>query len=133
MHTDAGQDRANSMQVLVVDDDPDIRRFLRLLLEEEGHAVTAAPDGQQALEQITDRCPDLVLLDLQMPRMSGWELRDELVRRNVDVPVVFMTAGDRARAEAERHRVAGYLTKPFNLDDLLTTIERIRLLPTRAS
>lgn len=120
------------MQVLVVDDDPDIRRFLRLLLEGEGHAVSAAPDGLQALDHIACQRPDLVLLDLQMPRMTGWEVRDELDRRRVEVPVVFMTAGDRARAEAERHRVAGYLAKPFSIDDLLAIIERIRSLPTRA-
>lgn len=98
--------------------------MLRLLLEDEGYRVATAANGRQALERIAEQRPKLILLDLQMPVMNGWELQEQLHRHQPDVPVVFMTAGLRAKAEAERHHAAGYLAKPFDLDELLCLVSR---------
>ncbi len=111
-------------RVLVVDDDPAIRRAVGMMLEDEGYDVATAANGREALDQITRSLPSVVLLDLQMPEMDGWQLQRRLRELNLDVPVVFMTAGYRARAEAERHQAAGFLAKPFDMDDLLTTVAR---------
>ena len=110
-------------QILVVDDDPDIRHVVEAILESEGYQVTTAINGRQAWEQITQQRPDVVLLDLQMPVMTGWELLDLLREQGVQVPIVVMTAGYRARAESERRGAAGHLAKPFELDDLLAVVE----------
>lgn len=110
--------------ILVVDDDPDIRTLVHMVLEEEGYDVMAAGDGREALTRVQQRQPALILLDLNMPVMSGWELHEELRSRQIGVPVVYMTAAQRARSEAESHGAQGYLAKPFGLNELLATVER---------
>lgn len=111
-------------QVLVVDDDPDIRTVVEAILSGEGYRVMTASNGRLAWEMIARQQPDVVLLDLQMPVMTGWELLDLIHERGLPVPIVVMTAGYRARAEAKRHGAAAHLAKPFDLNDLLATVER---------
>jgi len=94
------------------------------ILREEGYRVLTAADGHQALALIRARAPALVLLDLQMPLLNGWEVLDRLRAEDIRVPVVFLTAAYRARAEAERHDVAGFLAKPFDVDELLAVVAR---------
>lgn len=105
------------MHVLVVDDAPMIRQFLEMMLPLEGHSVSTAANGKQALERIAEQQPDVVLLDVMMPVMNGWEVQDYLREQNNPVPIVIMSteAGFRAPAEA-RH--ASFLLKPFDLDEL---------------
>jgi CheY-like chemotaxis protein len=110
--------------ILVVDDDPDIRTFVHMILEEEGYAVQGAGDGREALARVQQQRPSLILLDLNMPVMSGWELHEELRTHQVGVPVVYMSAAQRACGEAEQHGAQGYLAKPFGLGELLNTVER---------
>lgn len=110
--------------VLVVDDDPGIRQVIESILADEGYEVATATNGREALDQIATQPPAVVLLDLNMPVMSGWELTAQVQERGLDVPLVFMTAGARAQAEAERHHAAGYLPKPFDMDHLLRTVAR---------
>jgi CheY-like chemotaxis protein len=110
--------------VLVVDDDHDIRDLIRVVLEEEGYSVVTAENGEQALASIAGHRPDLILLDLTMPVLNGWQMRERLAESWPDIPIVFMTAGFRARAEAEAYRVAGYLAKPFDVDELLRVVSR---------
>jgi CheY-like chemotaxis protein len=113
--------------ILVVDDTPTIRSLVAMILQDEGYEVTTACNGQEALAQITEQAPDLVLLDLQMPVMTGWELQEHLRSQGCCVPVVFMTAGPQARIEAERHHAAGYVAKPFDPDALVATIAQVAL------
>jgi two-component system, chemotaxis family, chemotaxis protein CheY len=110
--------------VLVVDDDPAIVEVMTTVLAAEGYPVLSATNGQEALDAITTQHPALVLLDLNMPVMSGWELIERLRNSAIGVPVVLMTAGLRAREEAARWNVAGHLAKPFELDDLLQVVAR---------
>jgi len=108
--------------VLVADDDAGIRAFLTAALESAGYHVTEAVNGAQALRAIGERCPDLLLLDLAMPVMDGWQVQAHLRQGGWSLPVVFMSAGYDAREEARRHHADGYLNKPFDMDDLLNTV-----------
>jgi CheY-like chemotaxis protein len=118
--------------ILVVDDDPAIVEVMTMVLAAEGYPVLAATNGQEALSVITTQRPALVLLDLNMPVMSGWDLIERLRTSAISVPVVLVTAGQLAREEAARLNVAGHLAKPFNLDDLLAIVARfaVRAAPT---
>jgi CheY-like chemotaxis protein len=109
-------------QILIVDDDDAIRDMVAMVLEDEGYQVATAPNGAQALGLIQQGAPSLVLLDLNMPVMTGWELHARLRTEAPGIPVVFMTAGQEASAEARRHAAAGFLAKPFDLDDLLKVV-----------
>lgn len=109
---------------MVVDDDPGIRGFMQAVLRHEGYGVITAANGQQALEVMRDRHPAVAFLDLAMPVMNGWELHDRLRAMGDHVPVVYMTAGYQACEEAQQHGADGYLSKPFELDDLLRITAR---------
>jgi CheY-like chemotaxis protein len=111
--------------ILVVDDDPSVRAMLHMALEAEGYRVEMATNGREALARISRQRPSLVLLDLQMPELDGWQVQQQLRAWQIDIPVVFMTAGLRARFEAEQHQAAGYLAKPFDLDTLYETLCRL--------
>ena len=126
----AGLPEADSPpHVLVVDDDPGIRGFLQAILQAEGYSVSTANDGREALARIAEREPHLLLLDLSMPVMNGWEVHDRLRAMSSHIPVVFMTAGLSARVEAEARGVAGYLAKPFEVDEMLRIVDALVTVP----
>jgi two-component system, chemotaxis family, chemotaxis protein CheY len=119
------QAQVQAPHVLVVDDDDGIRGTIAEILESEGYDVATAVNGLAALARIAERAPSLILLDLQMPGMSGWEVLGRLREQGTRIPVVFMTAGYRAQAEAARHNAEGHLGKPFEMDDLLAVVARL--------
>src|SRR5436190_1768037 len=110
--------------ILVVDDDVGIRTLLEKVLEDEGLPVVTAGTGCEALDRISEDPPQLVLLDLQMPVMSGWEILRRLHDAHQPVPVVFMSTGTRVRMEAAHHHADGCLAKPFDLTQLLAVVAR---------
>jgi len=126
-----GTDRST---VMIVDDDTDIRSFLAVFLESRGYDVMTAEDGAVALDQLRDRRPDAILLDVTMPVLDGWAVLDRMKAADEgigatagDVPVVMVTAlgtvPDRVRGG-----IGGalhYLTKPFELDELLGALDDI--------
>ena len=112
--------------ILVVDDDDDIRALVGELLERAGHVVIKAPDGESALKLFYSRKPDLVVLDVSMPGLDGWEVLNR-IRELSDVPVLMLTA----RAE-ELEKVRGlragaddYVTKPFGRQELLARVDAL--------
>ena len=118
-------------RILIVDDEPEIVRGLEDNLRFEGYETVAARDGEEALALIASAVPDLVLLDIMMPRMSGWDVCRELRQRGVDVPVIMLTARG-----AEADRVLGlelgaddYVTKPFSLRELLARVRAVLRRP----
>ncbi len=119
-----------STRILVVDDEQLYRHLLRVNLEAEGYEVVAAKDGEEALEQVTAKQPDLVVLDVMMPRLDGFTTC-ERIRQFSDVPIIMLTArGD------EQDRVRGlnvgaddYVMKPFSATEL---IARVRAVLRRA-
>ena len=111
-------------RVLVVDDDSDIRGLVRELLERQGYEVAEAGNGRDALRALYSSPPDLVLLDVSMPELDGWETL-ERIRDLSDVPVAMLTARA-AELEKVRGLKAGaddYITKPFGRQELLARIE----------
>ncbi len=110
--------------VLVVDDDPDIRAVIARVLEDEGFRAATAANGREALARIATDPPAVVLLDLNMPIMTGWEVQAWLRDQRIATAVVFMTAGEQACREAARHGADDCLPKPFALDDLLRVVLR---------
>jgi urea transport system substrate-binding protein len=112
--------------ILVVDDDPALLATVSDLLELEGHRVVRAENGQDALDAVERVRPALVLLDMRMPVVDGWEFARLLAERGITLPIVVMTAARDARAWAEEIGAAGFLAKPFGVDNLLETVDRLR-------
>ena len=112
--------------VLIVEDDDDVRSALAALLEGEGYSVLEASDGAAALRQLRATKVCLVLLDLWMPVMNGWEFRAEQIRDEAlaDVPVVVITADHAAARKAADLGVNGFMTKPIEFPELLEFIGR---------
>ncbi|WP_455201528.1 sigma-54-dependent transcriptional regulator [Kaarinaea lacus] len=113
--------------ILVVDDEPDIRRLVREILEDEGYAVTVAKDGGSARDAIATRKPNLVLLDIWMPDVDGISLLKEFLEKNhLRCPVIMMSGHGTVEAAVESTRLGAFdfIEKPLSLAKLLVTVER---------
>ena len=110
-------------RVLVVEDDADLRKSICTVLEDAGFTSRPAENGEVALERAREERPCVILLDLMMPIMNGWEFRSEQLRdpNLSSIPVVIMTADGRA-ADKARTLHADYLRKPIHLDALLELV-----------
>lgn len=112
-------------RVLVVEDDRDLRDLMTLALEGDGYRVERARDGREALEIVDERMPDLILLDMRMPAMNGWEFaRNFHERYDHQRPIVVVTAAANAGQRAEEIGADGYVAKPFDLEELLGEVHR---------
>jgi CheY-like chemotaxis protein len=111
--------------VLVVDDDPDILEALSEILEVEGFLVRRARNGQEALDRLNQEPADLVLLDLMMPVMDGWEFARQMRAKpnQKDIPILVLSADRNVAAKAMEVGAIGYLAKPFELSDLLKLVQ----------
>jgi len=123
-------------KILAVDDDPDIRDALTMILESQGYKVITAQDGIEALANLKAEKPDLMILDLLMPKMDGWavckELQDPRWSKYRGIPILILTS---VREEASRRRyeletgleldVDDYVEKPFSPDVLLERVSRL--------
>jgi DNA-binding response OmpR family regulator len=110
-------------RVLVVDDDPDILDALSEILEVEGYQVDRARNGREALQQLEQRLPDLVLLDLMMPVMDGWEFARSL-GPDARPPIIVLSADRNVSVKAREIGALGWLAKPFELSELLAAVRR---------
>ncbi len=111
------------MRVLVVDDDESISEFVRLALQDNGHEVQRALNGAEALERVREVPPDLILLDLRMPIMNGWEFSQAYrARPGAHAPIVVLSAARDAAESAAQVDAAAYLAKPFDLRSLLDVV-----------
>lgn len=116
-------------KILIADDKATSRELLRTVLERQGYEVVEAANGEEALERALAELPDLILLDLQMPRRTGYEVLGELRKdpRNAALPIIALTAsamqGDRERALAAGF--TGYLAKPVPLVRLREEVQRL--------
>ena len=116
-------------RVLVVDDDAVIRELIKVNLELEGFVVTAAVDGEDCLVQARRLLPDVITLDVMMPRMDGWEaarrLRADPVTAGIKVIMLSALGQESDRQRGDRIGVDAYLVKPFDPDDLITAVRRL--------
>jgi DNA-binding response OmpR family regulator len=119
-------DSDSKRTVLVVDDDAALRTLCRVHLEEAGFRVVEASDGDEALEAIRAGRPDVVLLDIMMPRVSGWQVAADLLKdRSTDeISIIFISALTRSRERLRAFRLGavGYLPKPFDPSALAPTV-----------
>ncbi len=115
-----------AQHLLVVDDNDQITNLLHQYLQAQGYAVDVAGDGVEALERIADRLPDLILLDVMMPRMDGFEFMQEL-RRQHAVPVIFLTArlDEVDLLTGFGYGADDYLTKPFSMSELAARVRAV--------
>jgi CheY-like chemotaxis protein len=119
---------AGGKRVLLVDDDIEIIESMRTVLESRGYDVLAARDGNQGLVMAETENPDLVVLDMMMPKRSGFLVLEKLRRsRPVPMRVIMITAneGSRHKAYAEMLGVDDYIRKPFAMDRLLDSVDRL--------
>ena len=119
---------AEEKRILIADDDPVILRLIQVNLELEGYEVLTANNGQEAVDKATAEHPDLVILDIMMPRLDGYQACEALKSADgtKDIPVIFLSAkaqqGDIDKGTS--FGVAAYLTKPFDPTELLEVVER---------
>jgi two-component system KDP operon response regulator KdpE len=112
---------AAPLRVLVIDDEPPIRKLLRVGLSAQGYQTVEASSGKAALEVLGEQAPDLIILDLGLPDMQGHELLRTLRARNDSVPIVVLSSRDdeAGKVQALDSGADDYVTKPFGMDELL--------------
>jgi CheY-like chemotaxis protein len=109
----------------VVDDDEDVRSVLKAALTDEGYEVTTAADGAEAIDSVRDRRPDVILLDLMMPRVSGWGFTERYAREpGPHAPIIVLTAVASQVVRMPEQGIARIVPKPFSVDALLRHVER---------
>lgn len=116
-------------KIMVVDDEPYIARVIKFKLEQEGYTVISANDGQSGLQKIKEEKPDLVLLDVMMPGLSGYEVCQK-IKEDADlagIPVVILTAKgqERDREQGLTMGASDYITKPFSPNRLLELVKNM--------
>jgi two-component system, OmpR family, alkaline phosphatase synthesis response regulator PhoP len=116
-------------RILAVDDEPNIRRLIQVHLSRAGYQVAAAGDGAEALAQVRSRPPDLIILDVMMPGLTGLQVLEALKDdpETAAIPVIMLTAkgDDDHIRQASRTGADVYMTKPFNPEELRTVVERM--------
>lgn len=112
------------LRVLVVDDEPPIRRFLRTSLSAQGYDITEAEDGAKALEEVRRRAPDVLVLDLGLPGIDGLEVIRRLRGSGASLPIIVLSSrvDEAGKVEALDLGADDYVTKPFGVDELLARI-----------
>jgi CheY-like chemotaxis protein len=116
-------------RVLVVDDEPDVLLLCRLNLQQHGHELLEASDGSTALDIARDQHPDVIVLDLMLPGMNGYEVLETLKKdgRTSDIPVLVLTAKSLGADRERSHELGAseFLTKPFLPSDLCEMVESL--------
>jgi DNA-binding response OmpR family regulator len=117
-----------SKKVMIVDDEPDIRFTVGRMLEMNGYTVIKAVDGKDCIKKLNESTPDLVLLDIMMPEMSGWDVVAKIKENPSwnEIPIIFLTAkGDTMSIGMGGLATQDYIVKPFNIKDLKNRIEQL--------
>src|SRR5919206_3610593 len=117
---------AETKTILIVDDDVELSDGLRAVLERQGYRVLQARDGHQGKRQVYDQRPDLVILDMMMPRMGGYPVLEHFRDKPDAPPIIMITAneGSRHKAYAEWLGVVDYIRKPFAMERLLESVQK---------
>lgn len=115
------------MRILLVEDEENIRDVVKLNLEMEDYEVVTAADGRTALKHFKEQHFDLLILDVMLPEVDGFQIVEQVRLTNMDVPVIFLTAKDSAgdRITGLKKGADDYLTKPFNLEELLLRVNNL--------
>ncbi len=115
-------------KIMVVDDEPDIREMLSLMMQKEGFETETAVDGSDFLKKIDDFQPDLVTLDIMMPGLMTIEILEKLQEKNCKPKIIILTVVQYSEDEKkwlfEMGNVVDYITKPFNIDTFVETVKK---------
>lgn len=115
-------------KILAVDDDKHIADLLKVVLEEEGYEVVPVYGGQEALEKLKTLKPDLIMLDIGMPKLNGWQTLEQIKKdeKTKNIPVVMLTGheSDLSKEAMQAKGVSDYLTKPFVHEDMLSRVKQ---------
>src|SRR6202046_5984258 len=124
---------ADKKLILIVDDDSELSDGIRAMLENQGHKVMQARDGQQGKQVVYQQRPDLVILDMMMPRMGGYPVLEHFKDKTDAPPIIMITAneGSRHKAYAEYLGVIDYIRKPFAMERLLEAVDRGLMAPAK--
>ena len=115
----------DSKTVLIVDDDRDLLDLLAFVLSSEGYDVETASDGREALGSVEKAMPNLILLDMKMPVMNGWEFAEEFHERyDESAPIVVVTAAENAAKRADEIHASGWVSKPFDVVTLISVVRQ---------
>src|SRR5262249_36850870 len=117
---------AEQKTILIVDDDVELSDGLRAVLERQGHRVIQARDGHQGKRQVYDQRPDLVILDMMMPRMGGYPVLEHFKDKADAPPIIMITANEGSRHKAYQESLGAvvYLSKPFAMERLIEAVDR---------
>jgi len=123
---------SNKKRILCIEDEAEMIELMRLVLEREGFEVTGAMGGEQGLKAMRQEKPDLILLDLMMPGIDGWEVYRQMRadKELTEIPVIIVTAKAQSIDKVlglQVAKVADYITKPFGPKELIGSIERVLL------
>lgn len=113
--------------ILVVDDEPIVVEIAKRKLQERGFQVVTASNGEEAVEQLRSNTPQLIILDIQMPKMNGYTFMIEKAKNPqwIDLPVIVLTAYNEMEPLFKRHGVKAYLLKPLKLQELLDKVTEV--------
>lgn len=116
----------SKIKILVVDDDQNICELLRLYIEKDGNSVILANDGLEAINKFKNETPDLILLDIMLPKLDGWQVCRE-IRKNSDVPIIMLTAKGEPFDKVLGLELGAddYVTKPFNTQEIIARIKAV--------
>lgn len=114
-------------RILSIEDHPEMRGLLQLIFERRGHHVISVPSGEFGLEMLKSLHPDVLLLDLMLPDINGWDIYRQMKEDEelADVPVIIISARNQAQDAAKGNRVVGndkFVEKPFEVSDLITIV-----------
>jgi excisionase family DNA binding protein len=123
----SGPGKSGGPLVLVVDDDARLREFMRVSLESEGYSVREAESGEQALAALEDQAPALVLLDVVMPGIDGWQMLQQMQERHGSIPVIMFSGkvDEQSETEATERGARGFVGKPFDPQELLARAKNL--------
>lgn len=113
--------------ILVVDDEPVVVEITKRKLQESGYEVMIAGDGEEAFVQLNKKMPDIIILDIQMPKMNGYSFIMEKSKsaKFVDIPVIVLTAYNEMEPLFKRHGIKAYLLKPLKMNELLEKVAEV--------
>ena len=120
---------AREKTILIAEDSPGVVDLLQIILKDAGFNTAVAMDGQETIAKAREVRPDLILLDIMLPVMDGWEVATRLLTNSMtaDIPIIFLTAraGIREQLRGWRMPIFEYITKPFEIDDLLQKVQAV--------
>ncbi|MBU4343095.1 MAG: response regulator [Candidatus Omnitrophica bacterium] len=120
---------ADQKKILIIDDEEDLRKMLKIRLEQEGFNIVQANDGDVGLKTAEQEVPDMIIMDIMMPNMDGYSCLKEVrsLPKTKDIPILMLSGKEeeKVRDLFAFQKISGYIEKPFELDDLVVKVREI--------